>query len=760
MAYWLLFFLITLLALAWLRAGIRVTSLALGAATLFFGLFGGSTFLFLLMALAGALVFVPLNLPVLRQEWFSRPLFAGFKRVLSRLDERQLAAIKAGDAGWEAELFDGQPDWPRFHERYSLRLTVDERALLSGPVAEFCGRFAADPETPDAAARLRGFGLHGLGIDAAHGGLGLSALAQAAALGRLSAGAGSALALRLGSAARTTWIELLRRHGDAAQQSRWLPKLAAGATLQVAEAALAGDAVVGDGEEGLALILSLTLAIDSDAELVGVCIDVRDPQGRLAAGERLGATYLLMEATALRAGTKNVAVAFDAVIGGRDRLGCAESDGVDCRAVADAVAHGAIHAGTITVLALAAGSAANLRTPFGTAVGEQALAQEALATLGARAYAGQALAAVTARAVDLGETPLGPAAFARSLTLAQARDCTAAATDLGYQRSILQKLITALDDIGRDAAAPPLLARADDYSACVLRSHGAFMAALVAAQTLNPAQALERFDRALWSHVGHLFGSAAQAFALGLTSGSRVFFGRTPESLYLRRINRYSAALAFAADVSLSLLARDLGSHTPYTALRAVREASRRSLTTSLGDALAQLYLASAALRQFDEGGAIPAERALLELICTAAFGAVEEALDRLLRRLSSPTLAWLIRVIVLPLGRSRVVASEATQRAVATQLQHDSPLRERFAARGSLPADASPWPLLEAALEAMRAAAAIEQRAMAATQPAPARYAPARIAQALAGGAIDDDEAEKLLRWRAAVMRFGKSSC
>ena len=73
------------------------------------------------------------------------------------------------------------------------------------------------------------------------------------------------------------------------------------------------------------------------------------------------------------------------------------------------------------------------------------------------------------------------------------------------------------------------------------------------------------------------------------------------------------AALAFAADVALSLLARELGSRRPYTALRAMREASRRSLTTWLGDALAQLYLASAALRQFDEGGAHADERAVLE---------------------------------------------------------------------------------------------------------------------------------------------------
>ena len=755
MAYWLLFFLVALGALAYLRAGIRTTSLVLGAATLFYGAFGGHWLLFLLMMIAGAIVFVPLNLAVLRQEWLSRPLFGGFKRVLGRLDERQLAAIAGGGAGWEAELFGGQPDWPRFRADYDARITPDERAVIAGPVAEFCGRFARDPETPAATARLRAYGLYGLGIDAVHGGAGLSALAQAAALGRLSAGAGSAVALRVGGAARLGWIELLRRRGNDAQQSRWLPRLAAGAALQADEALLAGDAVISDGPDGLALILTLDFALDADAELLGVRVDVRDPQHRLGGDEVCGPTLLLLEAGVLRTSLRGVFTSFDSIIGGRERLGLAALDGSESRAVADAIGPAAIHAGAATALALAAGSAARVRAPFALKLGERALAQEALATLAARAYAAQALATATARTVDLGEKPLGPAAFARTLALQHARHCVAAAVDLGLERSALQRLIASLGEVGDDAPEPAMLSRPDTYSACVLRSHSAFMQSLLAAHLINPAQALERFDNALWSHVGHLFGSAAQAFALGLTTASRIFGGGSLESLYTRRINRYSAALAFAADVALSLLASELGSHKPYTAMRGVREASRRSLTTWLGDALAQLYLASAALRQFDQGGANPAERALLELICTEAFSAVEEALDRLLRHLSSPMLAWITRLIVLPLGYGRFTPSEATQRAIATQMQNDSPLRERLAARCGLPADASPWPLLEAVLEAARNSEVLEQRAAVVTQDLPPRHAATRIAQAQSIGAIDADDAAKLHAWVAAVAQF-----
>jgi acyl-CoA dehydrogenase len=757
MAYWLLFFLIAIVALAYARAGIRATSIVLGAVVLFYGLFGDSWLAFGVMALTGVLVLLPLNLPVLRQEWLSRPLLARFRRMLTRLDERQVAALTATGSGWEAQLFDGAPDWARFHDDYRLRLTPDERALLDGPLAEFCSRYTRDPGTPAAHARLRAYGLHGLAIESVHGGRGLSALAQAAALARLAASTGRALAQRAGAPARLAWIDALQRHGTPAQQSRWLPLLADGTGLQTADGgAVVGDAIVEAGAEGPQLALTLDFALDDEAGIVGLCVDLRDPAGRLGPAAATGPTWLLLDAAQLRASPERLTTSFDAVIGGRERIGTAARQAAESRAAADAVAPVAIHAGAASALALSAGSLARLRGPFGESLGSRAMSEGALATLAARAWAAQALAAATARAVDLGDKPYAPAAFARTLALLQSRECAAAARDLGLDRGLLAARVDDVAEADDDGAEPTLLARPDVYSACVLRSHAAFMAALGAAQDPNPAAALTRFDDALWLHVGHLFGTATQAFALAFTAGSRLFGSATPEAQHLRRINRYSAALAFAADVALSLLARELGSSQPYTALRAVREASRRNLTTWLGDALAQLYLASAALRQFDEGGANADERAVLELICTDAFSACEEALDRLIRHLPSSPLAWITRFVVMPLGASRRAPRDAAQRTVAAQLQnHDSRLRERLGERVGLPADASPWPLLDAALAAMRAGEAIEQQLAAAPSVAPPRHLPTRIAEAEAAGLIDEAQARTLRDWLRAAARI-----
>ncbi|MDH4459208.1 MAG: DUF1974 domain-containing protein [Nevskia sp.] len=757
MTYWLLFFLIAIVALAYARAGTRTTSAVLASVVLFYGVFGDSLIVFLLLLTTGVVVLVPLNLPVLRQEWLSRPLFLHFRRMLSRLDERQLIALSSSGSGWEAQLFNGTPDWTRFHEDYSARLTPDERTLLEGPLAEFCSRYTRDPEAgPATQARLRAYGLHGLAIDSVHGGRGLSGLGQSAALARLTASTGRKLALRIGNAPRLAWIEALQRHGTAAQQSHWLPLLAAGAQLQTAEAgAVVGDAVVESGHDGPLLQLEVNVAIDADADLVGLCVDLRDPAGRLGPDAATGPTWLLIDAAQLRDAPTRLRVGFDAVIGGREQIGAAASHAAESRAVADAIAPAAIHAGSATALALASGSLARLRMPFGEALGNRAMAEEALATLASRAWAAQALATASARAVDLGEKPYAAAAFARTLGLLQARECAAAARDLGIDRTLLAARVDDADEPASDGTEPTLLARPDLYSACVLRSHAAFMAALGAARDPNPATALTRFDDALWTHVGHLFGTATQAFALGLTAGSSLFGNSSTEAQHLRRINRYSAALAFAADIALSLLARELGSRRPYTALRAVREASRRSLTTWLGDALAQLYLASAALRQFDEGDAHADERAVLELVCTDAFAACEEALDRLIRHLSSPLLATLTRLIVMPLGASRRAPRELTQRSVAAQLQSDSRLRERLGERVGLPADASPWPLLDEALRLQAEGSAIEERLSKASSGRMPRHLPTRINEARSAGLIDDAEAQALQDWLRAARRI-----
>ncbi len=755
MPFWLLFAAIAVLALAYYRPGIRATSAVLGATVLCYGLFGGSTLLFLLLTLVLLVVLLPLNIPPLRQEWLSRPALGWFRRVVQRLDPAALAALDAGTAWWEAELIGGEPDWQRFQSFPPARPLPTEQAVID----ELVNGLRERAHTPDQAlAWLRQQQAFGLGIPHYHGGLEWSAVAQSAAVARIAA-IDPAIAGRIAAPQRLAWIELLRRHGSEAQQSRWLPRLAAGASIAGTLEEIAGDALacstLRDGERvtTLRLRLDAPLAGGELPELLGLLVQVRDPEGLL--GGRQGLSCLLLESAScgLAAGAErlrasDLQAATDAVVGGAEHVGRATADWTECLAVAHAIATSALHAGRVTAAAAAAGGYARIHAPFDAALGSRAVAQDALALIGARGLAAQAQASASALSVDLGERPQGLASCARSLGAEQAAQIRQAATELGLAHGALRPLLDALEPAA-GAEEPPRLARSTGYTASVLRGHRAFMRALAATRAPNAALALEQFDTALWKHVGHIAGSGIRSFILAVTAGSFSSAAGHTDLVrgYCRRINRYSAALAFATDLALTGMGADLASRRPRTALRAMHEASRLTLTTWLGDAVAQLWLTSCALKHFEDEGGPDSQRAALEWLCSDALRAVEEALDQVLRHLSAPALSWLAQLLIFPRGHAALAPGDAASRRVAQWLQDETRLRQRCT---------ECWPRLAPlgeALEATLAGEALEKSLAAAGDDG--QPAAQRIADAAASGKLGAAQARQLSDWLESVRRL-----
>src|ERR1044071_6763977 len=137
--FWFLVLVVTLLALAYQRAGIRATTATLGVLILSYGITGDSGLLFFLWLVLFFAVAVPLNVVALRQEWFTRPALEYFRGVLPQISETERTALEAGTVWWDGELFSGAPDWQRFNSIGKPRLSAEEQAFLDGPVNEFCG---------------------------------------------------------------------------------------------------------------------------------------------------------------------------------------------------------------------------------------------------------------------------------------------------------------------------------------------------------------------------------------------------------------------------------------------------------------------------------------------------------------------------------------------------------------------------------------------------------------------------------------------
>ncbi|WP_210505301.1 acyl-CoA dehydrogenase domain-containing protein, partial [Pantoea ananatis] len=98
------------------------------------------------------------------------------------------------------------------------------------------------------------------------------------------------------------------------------------------------------------------------------------------------------------------------------------------------------------------------------------------------------------------------------------------------------------------------------------------------------------FDKALFSHIGHVGSNAMRSLWLGLLGGrTSAAPTRDITRRYYQHMNRISANLALLSDVSMAVLGGSLK--------------RRERMSARLGDVLSQLYLASATLKRYDDEG-------------------------------------------------------------------------------------------------------------------------------------------------------------
>ena len=144
----------------------------------------GTATLSLLWVIYAAVV-IPLNVPMLRKNLISNPLFKGMARTMPTVSQTEQEALDAGDVWWEGELFSGKPDFSKIRTIPKPQLTEEEQAFLDGPVEELC-RMSNDWEithenfdlSPQAWQFIKDKGFFAMIIPKEYGGLGYSALAH------------------------------------------------------------------------------------------------------------------------------------------------------------------------------------------------------------------------------------------------------------------------------------------------------------------------------------------------------------------------------------------------------------------------------------------------------------------------------------------------------------------------------------------------------------------------------------------------------
>jgi acyl-CoA dehydrogenase len=232
-----------------------------------------------------------------------------------------------------------------------------------------------------------------------------------------------------------------------------------------------------------------------------------------------------------------------------------------------------------------------------------------------------------------------------------------------------------------------------------MRCHPYVLRELQAAQDEDTERGLAEFDDALFSHIGYAIGNAARSFFLALTHArfSNVPYN-TPTRRYYQNINRYSAAFALATDFAMLTLGGKLK--------------IKELLSARLGDVLSSMYLASAVLKHFENQGRRATDLPLVEWSVRTLMYQAQEQLHSFLRNFPNRPVAFLLRCIIFPRGRTYFSPSDDLGKKVVDLITRTGEARDRLSQQAYTTIEpTNPLGLLQEALQMSERLAPLEKK-------------------------------------------------
>ncbi|PSJ45514.1 acyl-CoA dehydrogenase [Zobellella taiwanensis] len=731
-----------------------------------------------------------LNLPALRHGLLSRPLFKVYKGLMPEMSRTEKEAIEAGTTWWEAELFRGKPDWQTLHNYPRPRLSEEEQAFLDGPVETVC-RMTNDWEvtheradlSPEVWAYLKEHKFFAMIIKKEYGGLEFSAYAQSRVLQKLCS-TSAVLASTVGVPNSLGPGELLQHYGTKAQKDHYLPRLARGEeipcfALTSPEAGSDAGAIpdygvvcLGEwqGKEVLGMRITwnkryITLA--PVATVLGLAFKLRDPEQLLGGEEELGITCALIPTSTpgVNIGRrhfplnvpfqngptqgKDVFVPIDTIIGGQEMAGQGWRMLVECLSVGRGITLPSNGTAGSRVSALASGAYSRIRRQFKLPIGRMEGIEEPLARLGGNAYLSDAASMLTVTGIDLGEKPSVISAIVKYHLTDRSQRSIIDAMDIhggkgicmgpnnylarGYQGAPIAITVEGANILTRSMII---------YGQGAIRCHPYVLAEMLSVQEPDAKKALAQFDRALFGHLGFALGNFARSAWFGLT-GARLSPAPVKDATarYYRQMNRLSANLGLLSDLAMATLGGELK--------------RKERLSARLGDILSQLYLVSATLKRFNDEGRPAEVLPLVHWACQDGLYRAQVALVELLDNFPARGLGRVLKLLLMPFGAPLKRPSDRLDHQVARLLQTPGLARNSLAGDLYLTAEeGNPLGMLEQALTDILRAEPVFDKATRAVGRRPFTMLDQLAEEALAAGAISQEEAALLTAAEASRLR------
>lgn len=687
-----------------------------------------------------------LNTSSLRRRFLSTSIFNLFVKQLPPLSRTEREALEAGTVWWDGELFSGAPAWEKLLAQPAPKLSAEEEAFLAGPVEELC-RMLDDWRIveelrdlpPEVWCFLKEHGFFGMIIPKAYGGREFSSLAHSQTIIKIAS--------RSITAAVTVMVpnslgpaELLLRYGTAAQKEYYLPRLAWGEEVPCfaltgpeagSDAASIPDTGtvcrgVFEGKEIVGIRLSWEkryITLGPVATVLGLAFRLVDPQQILSSDAEPGITLALIPANTpgIAIGSRhnplgvpfqngpnrgeNVFIPLDWVIGGEAGVGQGWRMLMESLAAGRSISLPALSCGGAKLTAQIVGAYARVRRQFHRPIGRFEGVEESLARIGGNTYMMDAVREMTCGAIDRGERPAVVSAIAKSNCTERMRRVVDDGMDVLAGKGIS---LGPRNPIGHVYRAAPIGITVEGaniltrsmiiFGQGVIRCHPFILREMQAAANPDKAQGEAEFDRLLGAHAAFALHNAARALFYGLTGGRLAKAPASPVRRYFQTATRLAAAFALTADVALLTLGGTLK--------------RREKLSGRLADILSHLYFISALLKRFEERKWPYDELPLVQWGCEESLARIQEAFFGILRNLPLRPAAWLLRLLIFPLGRPFAGPSDLLGHKVALLLLEPSPARDRLCAGLHLPTEPhEPLGQLEDALRKVVAAEPVEAR-------------------------------------------------
>ncbi len=648
-----------------------------------------------------------------RRDTLTRPVFQWARNALPTLSDTEREAIDAGDVWWDGDLFTGQPDWASLRGMPPARLTDEEQAFIDGPVTQLADmldewqiQWTLRDLPEEAWAFIKQHRFFGMIIPKEYGGLGFSASAHSEVVRRLS--------LRSSTAAVTVMVpnslgpgELLMQFGTEPQRQQWLPRLAAGTEVPCfgltspeagSDAASMTDTGVVcrqlvDGQQVLGIRLNWRkryITLGPVATVLGLAFKLHDPEHLLGDKENIGISVALVptDLPGITMGRRHlpamqmfqngptegvdVFVPIDALIGGAERAGHGWQMLMSALAAGRGISLPSLSAAAVSFSAHTSGAYARVRKQFGIAIGRFEGIQDKLGFLAASSYQIEAARRLTCAALDQGHKPAVVSAIMKYHATERMRSAVNDAMDIHAGKAVIDGPQNYLGALYRAIPVSITVEGANILTRCLIifgqgaiRSHPYLMQEILALGDRDTERGLEDFDAIFWKHAGHSVLNGLRAWGMAWTGG-RV--GPAPAagrvSGHYRQITRYSSAFALVSEAALGILGGALK--------------RKEMISARLGDVLSELYLLSATLKRWEDEGRHEADLPLVSWCMEHGAANIERSLRDVLANMPMQPVAWLLRLLVLPLGARRGPSDALTQRC-AELLLTPSPTRDRI---------------------------------------------------------------------------------